>query len=128
MNPGTVIFTLLKNSASVGALIGDKIYPVIAPPAVAVPYAVYTEISQTPILTQDGPFDSEFNYDVMIYANQDSKAKQIAEAVKAALSWQTGTINTVGVERIRFESQSELDYDEDRKNFIITQQYNIRVQ
>lgn len=128
MNPGTAIYNLLKDDASVGALIGDRIYPGIIPDGVTYPAVTYSELSQVFDETKDGPLPTgQHGFDVDIYAYEYAGAQSIASAIKSALDWYTGTVNTVVIERIRLIDQTDLPYEDEKELFHIAQEYSIRV-
>lgn len=128
MNPGTAIYNLLKDSATVGAIIGNKIYPVIIPERVAYPAVTYSEFSQQFDETKDGPIpNGDHSFEIDIYCEENGQGKRLADAIKGVLSWYSGTVNGVSIERIRFLDQSDDLYGDDKEIFHITQEYSIRV-
>jgi hypothetical protein len=48
MEPGTLIFSLLSQDAAVNALLGTRIYPLVAPQGAPRPYACYQLIDRVP--------------------------------------------------------------------------------
>lgn len=128
MNPGTAIYRLLRDDATVGAIIGDKIYPGIIPESIAYPAVRYSELSQVFDETKDGPIATgEHSFEVHIYSLEYSQAQRIATAIKSALDWYTGTVNSIVIERIRFTDQSDDPFQDEKELFQITQEYSIRV-
>lgn len=128
MNPGTAIYQLLRDDAAVGQVIGNKIYPTIAPDKVAYPFATYGEFSRRTIPTKDGNIPTgDHDFDVDIYSYEFAQAQRISKAIEDVLDDYSGTINTVEIKKIRLVDQ-KTDSFEDKKNiFHITQEYRIRV-
>lgn len=128
MNPGTAIRNLLVNDADVGAIIGDRIHPGIAPENVPYPLAIYSELTQSFDESKDGPIPTgNHSFEVHIYSYEYPQCQRIATAIKAALDWYTGTVNTVAINRIRFVDQSDDPFQSEKELFHITQEYQIRV-
>lgn len=128
MNPGSAIYNLLKDSAGVGALIGNKIYPGIILPDIDFPAVSYSELEQQYDESKDGPIPTgNHNFDVDIYAKDYPNAQAIASAIKDTLDWYTGTVNTIQIERIRLLDQQDMPYIEEKELFQITQTFAIRV-
>lgn len=127
-NPGSVIYNLLKDSAPVGALIGNKIYPGIIPADVTYPAAAYSELQQQYDESKDGPIPTgNHSFDVDIYAKNYTSAQSVANAIKAALDWYSGTVNSIEVERVRMLDQQDMPYVEEKELFHIIQTFAIRV-
>lgn len=128
MTPATIIYTLLKDSSTVGALIDNRIYPSVIPADTPYPSVTYSELTQQFDDTKDGPIPTGVHdFDVDIYAKNYASIQAISTAIKSVLSWYTGTVNTVNVERIMFIDQSDLPYEEEKELFHAVQQYSIRI-
>lgn len=128
MNPGTAIYNLLKDDVAVGQLIGNKIYPTIAPDKVAYPFVTYGELSRRTIDTKDGKIPTDdHNFDIDIFSYEYAKSQSISEAVKAVLDQYSGVVNTVSIKRIRLIDQVDRTFEDKKNIFHITQEYRIRV-
>lgn len=128
MNPATVIYNILKDSAGVGAVIGDKIFPSLIPADVNYPAVVYHEMIEEKDQTKDGPFSTgNHQFDIDIYSKNYSNAKVIAAEIDNELDWYSGTKNGVTVERIWKTDQQDMPYNSEKELFHITQTYGIRV-
>jgi hypothetical protein len=128
MNPGTAIYNLLKDSATVGQLIGNKIYPGIIPDNIAYPAVTFSELSRRTIDTKDGRIPTgDHSFDVDVFSCEYRQAQNIADACAAVLDNYAGTVGTVEIKRIRLEDQQDLPYEDEKDIFHITQEYRIRV-
>lgn len=82
----TDIYSTLTNDANTSGLVSTRVYPVIAPQDVTVPYVVYRRIigdSVNDLAGEIGTTRGRFQIDV--YADQYSTAKTLAGYVKAAM-------------------------------------------
>lgn len=86
MTVETVIYKELVDDAGVGALAGDRIYPLVAPQDVAMPYIVYERLAQDleydhsgPIAVQTAPFR------LTIGAESYASAAEVEAAIATAL-------------------------------------------
>jgi hypothetical protein len=82
----TAIYNTLMANAALVALVGDRIYPVIAPQDVAEPFVVYERLPTEMEYTQDGLADLQtarfrFTSSAMLYANCVSTDAAIRNAL-----------------------------------------------
>lgn len=80
------IFSTLSADAGVGAICGDRIYPVVAPQDAANPYVIYTAISELPLNTLEGESpmkNRRFQFDC--YAKTFAESRALYVAVHNAL-------------------------------------------
>jgi hypothetical protein len=132
METGKAIYYLLKDSADVGAICADRIYPEIAQQDADVPFIAYTITDTTPSGTKSGSSDLDTaRVELYIVSDDYAEAMDLGIAVRSALDRQGGDIgpvgNTVAVQSIDFDT-SDVDYDQEQGVYITEHTYNMRIQ
>ena len=125
---GIAIYSILRDNAPVGALIGNRIYPNVATRRAEFPFAVYQVTGDEPTDTKDGvsPLD-ENAISVMCFSKTYEEASDIADAVRTALDRVNGTYSGVVVQGIQFLSYNE-DFDvKDADDGVYVKSLNFRV-
>jgi|TARA_Y100000310_G_scaffold244499_1_gene249281 hypothetical protein len=125
---GKAIYSILEDSAAVGALIADRIYPNVATRRATFPFAIYQVTGDSPTDTKDGvsPLD-ENTILIMCFSKTYSEASDIADAVRTALDRVNGTYEGVVVQGIQYLSYNE-DFDvKDADDGIYVKSLNFRV-
>ena len=128
MQAGKVIYKLLKDSAEVGAICGDKIYPEVAQQTETMPLLVYTIESANPSGTKSGTSSLDVvQFDVLVMSTDYSQCMDLGTAARGALDRIGGMINGVPVQSIDFQSQA-VDFDYPTDAHVIVQTYQMRLQ
>jgi len=122
------LITHLLAQTAITALVGRKIYPVIAPQNVVAPYIVVFKV--------DGPRDHSHDgashlanprFQLSVFSTTYSEAKAIAAALQAALEGYTGTMGGAGgvaVNGVFYENETDL-YEPDTKLYHIAVDYKM---
>ena len=108
---GAAISTLLLASEAVTALVGDKIFPVVADTDVPEPFIVYRRTGLIPSYQKDSRGKDSIFVDVLIVSESYSKTIQIYSAVINAVERKQGVIAGVSIDDIRLADSLE-DADE----------------
>lgn len=106
------LYTFLAAQAGISALVGTRIYPLVAPEGAVMPCIVYQRIGGSRVVSHSG--DSELarpRIQVSAWAETYDEAKSIAEAVVAATSGYSGTWGSVSIGAVEVEDGPD-DYDE----------------
>ena len=132
METGKAIYYLLKDSAEVGAICADRIYPEIGQQDADAPFVAYTVTDTTPSGTKSGSSDLDTARAELYMISPDyAQCMDLGIAVRSALDRQGGDIgpagNTVAVQSIDFDS-SDIEFDVDQRVYILEHTYNIRIQ
>ena len=128
METGKAIFSLLSDSADVGAICADRIYPEMAQQDVDAPYVVYTVTDTTPSATKNATSKLDTaRVELYCVAGNYQTGMDLGIAVRGALDRQSGTINGVEVQSIDFDT-SDIEFDPDQRVYILEQTYDVRVQ
>ena len=119
MNVGKAVYDILINDGSVVALVSEsglktRIFPsrYDFPTNVLLPYITYQVVSDQPNNTKNGA--STYDYvtvQISIYDLRYSTLVDLADKVRIALDYTSGTFRDVVVDKIFFQNQNEL-YDD----------------
>lgn len=128
METGKAIYKLLKDSADVGAICADRIYPELAQQDVDVPFVVYTVTDTTPSDTKNSTSKLD-TARVELYCVSDDyeQSMDLGIACRTALDRQSGTVSGVEVQSIDFDT-SDIQFDPDQRVYVLEQTYDVRVQ
>lgn len=106
------IFSALTNDAALSALVGSRVYPVIAPQGVTAPFVVYQPIAAIPATTRGEAHEiSETLVQFSCYGETYAAATQVRAALVAALDCVAiagGDSPTLQDERSDYEEAVEL--------------------
>ena len=128
METGKAIYKLLKDSADVGAICADRIYPELAQQDVDVPFIVYTVTDTTPSGTKNATSKLD-TARVELYCVSDDyeQSMDLGIACRTALDRQSGTVSGVEVQSIDFDT-SDVQFDPDQRVYVLEQTYDVRIQ
>lgn len=106
----------LANLPALSAVIGDRLYPVLAPQGVELPFAVCTQISLNQTLSHGGSTDwGETRIQYEFFAYTFHEVVDAAEALRSAFEGNSITL-AAGVLAAYCEVEAEFDdYDSDEK-------------
>lgn len=107
--PEQLVVDQLENDPDVAALLGGRIYPVIAPASAALPFATWRRQSVTREMTLNGPLGMPtVSLAVDIYAESYAAVRQIADRVRAVLDgFRGGSGNYMHVSIVSIQSESD---------------------
>ena len=128
METGKAIYKLLKDSAAVGAICADRIYPELAQQDADMPFIVYTVTDTTPSATKNATSKLD-TARVELYCVSDDyeTGMNLGIAVRGALDRVSGTVSDVEVQSIDFDT-SDIQYDPDQRVYVLEQSYDVRIQ
>jgi len=128
METGKAIYKLLKDSADVGAIAGDKIYPEVALQTEDFPLVIYTIRDQSPSPHKDGTSNLDTaGVEIVSCSKNYAQCMDLAIACRDAVDRVGGTVNGVQVQSIQFRTQG-IEYDYISGAYMVTQNYDIRIQ
>ena len=86
------VYEALGGYGALGALVGARIYPDIAPMGVATPYVVWSEVGNTPMNNLSGVVPDVNNYQLQVVclALTALQARDVADKVRAAMATASG--------------------------------------
>jgi len=127
MVDGKVLYGILGATAPIQALVGTKIYPLLAPQGTSQPFIVFQTTQRTPSDTKKNVSRLDvYVLELSIVSNDYTNACAITAAVRKALDQYSGTVNAVKVDSIVYDSGTTF-YDEQANVFVINETYNMRV-
>lgn len=105
---GRVIKARLLASAEVTALVGQKIFPIVAVQSTPAPYVTYCRTSVKPGYTKDRKsLTDTATVEVTIYAPTYEQSIAVMNAVDNALQGFRGTLEDIEVDRVRLINSEE---------------------
>ena len=114
-NAETAIYSILSNDSTLTAIIGTKLFPVVAEQGAANPLVVFSIISERPTNAMGVDINPvESTIQISCYSDTGAQALSIKDAVKNALQRYQGTSGGVVVQDIFYENQ-RADYDGELK-------------
>lgn len=124
MNKYEVVYTALQASSDVTDLVGDQVYPVLAPQGTKLPYVVIrTSGSESPITKNQTPtHEIRYFMDVTAYGRTLDAVTDIAVACRRALDGYMDRPNQVGY--IRYVSEED-DYIFEANTFYVTVTFSV---
>ena len=130
MKVGLALNSLLTGDSAVSTLVGSKVYPELAPEGTALPYLVYSVVSNTPSDAKDGTPIDEAQVEIFSVANSYGNANDLADKVRAALDRKSSTVSvaqgTVVVQSIHYTNEVT-EVSADRGTYVSIQDYTIRI-
>jgi len=130
MKVGLALNSLLTGDSAVSTLVGSKVYPELAPEGTAMPYLVYSVVSNTPSDAKDGTPIDEAQVEIFSVANSYGNANDLADKVRAALDRKSASVSvaqgTVVVQSIHYTNEVT-EVSADRKTYVSIQDYTIRI-
>ena len=120
MSFAATLYNALGGHGGLSALVGARIYPDVAPMAVAVPYIVWSEVGNTPMNNMDGGVPDVNNYRVQlaVLAGSALQARNVAEQVRTAMATASG-FKSLEVD------YGSLDFDDGSKVFGVRVDFSV---
>lgn len=131
MKVGLAIYNLLKNDTAVDGQVSGRIYPELAKEGVAMPYIVYSVVSNSPSDTKDGTPIDEAQCEIFSVGNSYQACNNLADKVRTALDRKGVTVTdsdagNITVQSIHYTNEIT-EVSADRKTYIAVQDYTFRI-
>lgn len=128
-SPESVLRAALVGNGTVVALIGTRVYPVIAPATAALPFVTWRRVAVKRQQTLGAPMGLAItSVEYSIYGVTYEQAREVADAMRQVLDGYGGTANNTEVKQTSLEQESDdfvtLAGAELPPAFQITQQYD----
>lgn len=120
---GKAIYSILTGDTAVSSGVSTKIYPIFAPDETLVPFIVYERKNINPTYTKDGLLNDDVNVTINVVSDNYSECVSIANNVRNALEFKSGTFNGIYIYQSKFSGASE-DFGVD--GFIQTLDFTIK--
>ncbi len=122
----TAIYTMLMSSTDITDIIGDNLFPQIAPQSASMPFVVYEIDSVTPNTTKDGPsILDEYSINFICFGNDYDVLFTLNTAIRSKLDRYKGTVDTTCFDQVNFKG-SNTGYDNKANVNIIESNFNFR--
>jgi hypothetical protein len=127
MNAGKVIYKILSVDSAVAALVGTRIQPFGADQTIAKPYITYQQISKVHNKHKDRDLKVQtIRMQVDMFATTYDGVSALADAVCTALSYKSGTYESIVVDIIVFDDENDL-FSDQPEVFRKQQDYFLRI-
>ena len=127
MTVGKAIYYLLSNYSDLTDIVSTRIYPEVAEQDAAMPFVIYTVVSNEPSDTQSSPSQLDIaQVDIVLFSTDYAESVDMGVAARAALDRVTGTYNGVNVQSCQYTSEV-IDFEEYPRAYVITQSYDVRI-
>lgn len=127
---GDAIYAILYNSGAgaVFAVVGNKIFPDMAPQSAAFPYIIYRTLDTMPSDDKDGTSGLDtVAVSIECYATAMSTARSAADGCRSLMDRKAhGTYGGLSISGIRFAGQNSSSFEFDPHVFVIEQRYELR--
>lgn len=129
-SPEAVLRSALVASPAVSALIGTKVYPVIAPASATLPFITWRRVAVRRQQTLAAPMGMPVtSIEYSIFGSTYEQARDVADAMRAVLDGYGGSENNTEVKQTSLEQESDdfvtLAGAELPPAYQITQQYDV---
>jgi hypothetical protein len=107
-SPETVLRSALVASANVSALVGSRIYPILAPQTAALPFIVWRRSGISREHTLAGPMGvSTVSVEMQLLAATYEQARELADRCRLVLDGYGATLNNTEVKHVSLEQESD---------------------
>lgn len=106
--PESVLRSALVGNTSVTAIVGSRIYPVLAPATAALPFVTWRRTGINREQTLSAPMGvPRVSVDYSIYATTYEQARDAADAMRVCLDGYGGTADNTEVKQTSLENESD---------------------
>jgi len=124
---GKAIYNLLRTDSDITNLVSSRIYPQIASQGADFPFIVYLLVDVDPSDTKSGVSTlDQSRYDIVVASKTYSEVSTITELVRNRLDRYSGTIESVVIDSIQFQSV-DADNDPATETYVTSSEYIIRI-
>jgi hypothetical protein len=107
-SPEFVLRAALVASGPVSALVGSRIFPILAPQTAALPFIVWRRSGISREHTLSGPMGvPTVSVEMQLLANTYEQARDLADKVRVVLDGYGGTLNNTEVKHVSLEQESD---------------------
>lgn len=107
-SPEAVLRTALVGNTSVTAMVGTRIYPLLAPKTAALPFITWRRSGISREHTLAGPMGvPNVSVEMQSFAATYEDVREVADRVRLVLDGYGGTVNNVEVKHVSLEQESD---------------------
>jgi hypothetical protein len=120
------IYYVLSGTAGLTALVGTRIYPIVAPESPVYPLVTFAEIAHDKVKTSGGTSGNmnEALYQFSCWADTYASARAVANQVITALEDYSGTYDSTTIQFSYYDSENEM-FEPTTKKFNIPIDFTI---
>lgn len=129
-SPEAVVRSALVTNNAVSALVGTRIYPVVAPASAALPYMVWRRAAVRRSQSLGGPVGTPVvSLDLEIFASTYEGARDLADKCRSVLDGYGGTVDNVEVSNVTLDNEFDgfavLQGSDLPIEYTVTQSYSV---
>jgi len=121
------IYSILSSDGDISSALGSRLYPTFVPENIQFPALIYRITEKQPQDTKDGVIGSVDTLLIELYDEQGARIVDTADTVRTALDRYRGTVESVKIDRVVFEGESDEMLIPELKLFHLSQTYRVRV-
>ncbi len=122
------IYNILINDTTLTGIVGNNIFPVIAPQETDWPFIVIINNSTTPVDVKNEVSTNDlFSFQVDMYSKNDEECQTIAARIRLLIDQYTGTSADINVRNIVFRDEQDGEFDFEVEVFAKSQEYSARI-
>ena len=107
-SPETVLRSALVANAGVSAIVGSRIYPLLAPKTAALPFIAWRRAGIQRQQSLAGPVGTPIvRVELSMYATTYEDARELADSVRVVLDGYGGTLNNPEVKHVALDDESD---------------------
>lgn len=106
--PETVLRAAVVGDATVSGLIGNRLYPLVAPASASMPLVTWRRMGIQRQQTLGSPLGTpKLTLEFSIYGSTYDQAREVADAMRAVLDGYGGTLDNTTVKQASLENESD---------------------
>jgi hypothetical protein len=107
-SPEAVVRAALVASASVSAIVGSRIFPILAPQTAALPLIIWRRSGIERQHSLSGPIGTPtVSLEMQLLATTYEQARELADKVRAVLDGYGGTLNNTEVKHVYLDQEAD---------------------
>lgn len=107
-SPEAVLRLALVGSASVSAIVGSRIFPILAPQTASLPFIIWRRSGITREHTLAGPMGiPTVSVEMQLYSTTYEQARELADCVRLTLDGYGATVNNTEVKHVYLDQESD---------------------
>jgi len=123
---GKLIRNILVNDTDVNAIVGSKVFPMMASDDISYPYIVIEKEGHETSDTKDGKSCLDIiEYQIYMFSETNAEISDLGIKVRNALDRYSGTLEGLEIQSVKFTDE-ELQYSDNDRVFGLGQSYSFR--
>ena len=124
---GAAIYSILVNTTAITDIVGQAIYPEIAPQGKEMPFVIYQIDEVIPETTKDGPSCLDtYSINLIVFGKEYDELSLLSQEIRTALDRYRGIVEGVDIDQGNFKG-FESGYDTKANVFVQESEYDMRI-